>query len=109
MGERAARGSATGDAAMSAENESSIKSKIENLPIPEALYSCHDCREEYSWSAEDLFWCPKVKQWICINCHDDNDDAHGKATICLKDELTRRVQEVAANPYVLLTLLHLQK
>lgn len=70
------------------EFEPSIKSKVQNLPIPEALYSCHYCREERSWPSQDLHWYPEVKHWVCIECGDDV--ATGKAGISLKDEIARQ-------------------
>lgn len=36
--------------------------------VPEALYSCHDCREECSWPAKDLHWNPVLGDWICGEC-----------------------------------------
>lgn len=41
--------------------------------IPEALYPCHYCREEYSWPAEDLHWSDIDKDWVCGLCWSDRD------------------------------------
>ena len=58
------------------------------LPIPKALYSCLECREEYSWPAEDLFWSAKCEAWICDNCWDH--EGHGEPGIRLDREIKRQ-------------------
>ena len=60
------------------------------LPIPGALYPCEICREDYSWPADDLYWSARVKAWICGECWDDHDDAHGERGIRLDDEIKRQ-------------------
>jgi len=41
--------------------------------VPEALYSCHVCREDVSWPASDLNWCEKCSQWLCDTCWDSEE------------------------------------
>lgn len=65
------------------------------LPLPDALYPCAHCYEEYSWPAEDLSWCPEIQKWICINCWDC--DVHGDTRgTTLADEISRQNAEVEA-------------
>lgn len=42
-------------------------------PIPEALYPCVHCAEDYSWPATDLNWSELDKGWVCDMCWDDRE------------------------------------
>ena len=42
-------------------------------PIPEALYPCVHCSDDYSWPASDLNWSEFDKGWVCDNCWDDRE------------------------------------
>ena len=58
-------------------------------PIPEALYPCHNCCEDYSWPAEDLHWSEQEQAWECDMCWsgrlaDTCDEPKG---VCLADEI----------------------
>lgn len=59
------------------------------LPIPEALYPCARCAEEYSWPASDLGWSMVRKKWICGGCWDSEEDGAAPA-ITLKAEIARQ-------------------
>jgi hypothetical protein len=61
-------------------------------PLPEPLYSCVICYEEYSWPAENLFWNNKKNGWMCENCFSCVDETKG---ICLKDEINNRESRCA--------------
>ena len=58
-------------------------------PIPEALYPCHVCCEDYSWPAEDLWWSESQKAWECDNCWScrDGEDYDEPKGISLADEI----------------------
>jgi hypothetical protein len=38
------------------------------LPIPDPLYPCAHCAEDYSWPAKDLDWCAEIQNWVCPPC-----------------------------------------
>lgn len=52
--------------------------------IPQALYSCACCREDYSWPAQDIHL-SHGKEWICGMCWDHS--AHGERGISLADAI----------------------
>ena len=58
--------------------------------IPDPLYPCKFCYEEYSWPAEDLFWSEKEQAWVCDYCR--GDQVHGEPfpNWSLAQELTAR-------------------
>ena len=62
-------------------------------PIPEPLYPCENCSEEFSWSAEDLAWYEGNNDygpgWYCTNCSDVMEPAM-QPVISLKQELKQR-------------------
>ena len=64
-------------------------------PLPDPLYGCCNCYEDYSWPATDLFWSEALKNWCCDRCWDDFD-AHwtGEESvefgISLAEELKQR-------------------
>jgi hypothetical protein len=60
------------------------------LPIPEALYSCKHCREDYSWPAADLFWSDREKAWVCTECWDH--EGHGQRGTTLQAEIMRQAK-----------------
>lgn len=68
-------------------DESRLKSTGSALPIPQALYSCYSCREDYSWPPQDLRWSAKVKDWVCDMCR---DEGHGEPGPRLSEVLRRR-------------------
>ena len=41
--------------------------------IPDALYPCRYCSEDYSWPAGDLFWSELDHDWVCDPCWDQRD------------------------------------
>jgi hypothetical protein len=43
-------------------------------PLPNPLYGCAYCAEEYSWPATELFWSERACSWVCDNCWDDADE-----------------------------------
>ena len=65
-------------------------------PLPEPLYSCAYCADEYSWPAEDLFWSEALNTWICDNCwlevdkHWITDSEQVEHGITLAEELKNR-------------------
>jgi hypothetical protein len=65
-------------------------------PLPEPLYGCAYCADEYSWPASDLFWSEKTKSWVCDNCWDGLDEhwvddlTEVERGITLADELKNR-------------------
>ena len=51
--------------------------------IPDPLYPCRYCAEEYSWPATDLWWSERDQDWVCEMCWDEHDrdlvvDARGE-------------------------------
>lgn len=42
-------------------------------PIPEPLYPCVHCAEDYSWPATDLNWSEVDEGWVCDPCWDNRD------------------------------------
>lgn len=58
-----------------------------NLPIPEALYPCASCKEDYSYPATDLFWNDRMRDWVCSNCWDY--DVNEKRGVSMEDEIKR--------------------
>jgi hypothetical protein len=71
-------------------------------PIPQALYGCHFCGDEYSHPADALFWSEKYKSWVCDSCWDDQDGHwdHDNGVCCkygisLEEELKNREQFMA--------------
>lgn len=63
------------------------------LPIPQALYPCARCAEEYSWPASDLGWSSVERKWICESCWDSAVD--GDVVTTLKAEIARRNNQVS--------------
>jgi hypothetical protein len=68
-------------------------------PIPQALYGCHFCGDEYSHPADELFWSEKYKSWVCDSCWDDQDGHwdHDNGVCCkygisLEEELKNRAK-----------------
>jgi len=66
-------------------------------PIPQVLYGCHFCGDEYSHPADELFWSEKYKAWVCDSCWDDQDKHwdHDNGSCCkygisLEEELGNR-------------------
>ena len=57
-------------------------------PIPEPLYPCKHCSDEYSWRAIDLHWSDLDQGWVCDMCWDDSDIEEEKGT-CLADEIKK--------------------
>jgi hypothetical protein len=49
--------------------------------LPEALYPCVHCKDDYSWPAEDLCWSGKLQGWVCANRWDV--DEHGDPGLTL--------------------------
>jgi hypothetical protein len=43
-------------------------------PLPDPLYACAYCADEYSWPPEDLFWSENTKSWVCDNCWEGVDE-----------------------------------
>ena len=62
-------------------------------PIPEPLYPCKYCADEYSWPATDLFWSNQDQDWICDVCWDDLDfmtaSSGEEKGVCLADEIKK--------------------
>ena len=64
-------------------------------PIPDALYPCTICHDDYSWPAADLYWSEHLRDWCCHMCwsqaHEEfsgeRDPDYG---ICLADEIKAR-------------------
>lgn len=68
--------------------------------LPEPLYSCVICKDDYSWPASDLFWSEKLNGWCCGECWSDvdlhyDDEKLIDAGICLADELKQRANTEA--------------
>ena len=68
-------------------------------PIPEALYPCVHCAEDYSWPASDLNWSDIDKGWVCDMCWDDRDTnwdgedcIEKEKGISLSEEIKQRTQ-----------------
>jgi len=44
---------------------------------PSPSYPCAHCSEDYSWSAEELYWSDRRDNWVCEMCwsqpYDDGD------------------------------------
>jgi hypothetical protein len=66
-------------------------------PIPEALYPCVHCAEDYSWPASDLNWSDVDEGWVCDMCWDDretnwdgDDYIEKDKGISLAEEIKRR-------------------
>jgi len=71
-------------------------------PIPQALYGCHFCGDEYSHPADELFWSEKYKAWVCDSCWDDRDGHrdHDNNTYCkygisLEKEINNRAKNIS--------------
>ena len=62
-------------------------------PIPEPVYPCKYCADEYSWPATDLFWSNQDQDWICDDCWDDRDfmtaSSGEEKGVCLADEIKK--------------------
>jgi hypothetical protein len=43
-------------------------------PIPQALYGCHFCGDEYSHPADELFWSEIAQAWVCDSCWEDQQE-----------------------------------
>ena len=63
-------------------------------PIPQALYPCEYCADEYSWPADDLYWSEIDQAWVCDACWSDRDSAwtgdgyiDEPRNICLADDI----------------------
>ena len=61
----------------------------QNLPIPEALYSCGtgSCAEETSYPSDMLFWSEKKRGWYCGNCFEEDGEDRG---ISLAEEIEQQ-------------------
>ena len=57
-------------------------------PIPEPVYPCKYCADEYSWPASDLNWSELDEAWVCDLCWDDRDIEEEKG-VCLADEIKK--------------------
>ena len=60
------------------------------LPIPKPLYSCEYCASEYSWPADDLYWCEEKRNWVCDECWDD--EVHFERGTSLEDEIKKQAE-----------------
>ena len=59
---------------------SSAKNELVKIkPIPQAVYPCRYCADEYSWPAADLFWSTIDKDWVCAQCWSDRDSHEGRS------------------------------
>ena len=56
-------------------------------PIPEPVYPCKHCSEEYSWPSTDLNWSEIDEAWICDLCWGDIDVEQKE--VCLADEIKK--------------------
>ena len=57
-------------------------------PIPEPLYPCLYCYEDFSWHAGELFWSERGQSWVCTNCWSQLDfDEQEDLGISLADEI----------------------
>lgn len=54
-------------------------------PIPEPLFSCLLCSDEFSWPAKDLRWSHAVDGWICAECWDWEEHGERSKSIRLSD------------------------
>jgi hypothetical protein len=43
-------------------------------PIPDPLYPCCICYEEYSRPADQLFWSEPLQDWCCDDCWEGVDE-----------------------------------
>ena len=60
------------------------------------LYSCANCREEYSRPAEEIRWCPSQNEWICDDCADGSYYDQPERTVCLSDFLDTELETLRA-------------
>ena len=60
-------------------------------PIPEPVYPCSHCAEEYSWPASDLNWSEIDEAWVCDLCWGDIDVE--QKGVCLADEIKKSESE----------------
>jgi hypothetical protein len=67
---------------ISAESLKRIQELQPEKPLPEPLYGCYGCSEDYSWPATDLFWSEPLNDWCCDHCWSDID-AHWREEECL--------------------------
>lgn len=75
---------------------------MSNRKIPQALYPCIHCAEDYSWPATDLWWSDIDKGWVCDMCWDDRDSnwdgenlIEKDRDISLADEIERQNKQKA--------------
>ena len=59
-------------------------------PLPDPVYPCLHCYEDYSWPAEDLHWSSDEQGWVCRNCWDDTDNYGQPLGVSLAEELKQR-------------------
>jgi hypothetical protein len=59
--------------------------------IPEPLYSCKYCADEYSWPAKDLHWSEKSQDWVCRECWSYSEEC--EQGISLADEIKAQATE----------------
>ena len=67
-------------------------------PIPDALYPCAICHDDYSWPATDLYWSEHLRDWCCHMCWSEaHEELPGERDpdygICLADEIEARTRE----------------
>lgn len=66
--------------------------------IPDPLYPCCSCYDDYSWSAKDLFWSEPLQAWCCENCW-GNFDSHwidDKTSVPLGISLANEIQQASS-------------
>ena len=66
-------------------NRAAAMPNATELPVPEAVYPCYICREDFSWPPQDLRWSEKVKEWICEVCWEE--ESHGETGPALTEVL----------------------
>jgi hypothetical protein len=59
--------------------------------IPEPLYPCKYCDDEYSWPAKDLHWSEEIQDWVCGECWCYS--VEGEQGISLADEIKAQSTE----------------
>jgi hypothetical protein len=69
---------------------------MKTKPLPDPLYGCSQCADEYSKPATELFWSERTCSWVCDNCwsavdeHWLTDNDLIDRGITLADELKKR-------------------
>jgi hypothetical protein len=59
--------------------------------IPEPLYPCKYCADEYSWHAKDLHWSEESQDWVCEECWEYSEEC--EQGISLADEIKAQATE----------------